>query len=200
MLQETGAPFSIQLLDLGKGEQRTPDFLSINPRGQVPVLRDGDVTLTEGVAIIDYIASKHPQQASAMLPVAQPQRGRVMQALLHVNANMHPVFSQIFGAGKVYSDPAQQNAVKAAAYAKLEKMYADLDALLSRQAFMAGDHISIADVMMAVVSGWRNNAGLPFEYGPNVKRVIAAVEARPSFKAVLEREAAAKATKEKAAA
>src|SRR5208337_2613528 len=55
-----GLPLEFALVDLTKGEQKTPDYLALNPTGRAPVLVDGDFKLWESVAILQYIASKTP--------------------------------------------------------------------------------------------------------------------------------------------
>lgn len=53
-------PYESKLLEFGEGDLRTPEFLALNPRGKVPVIRDGDVTLGESLAIMSYLDRKHP--------------------------------------------------------------------------------------------------------------------------------------------
>src|SRR5438874_7492445 len=54
-------PYESKLLEFSKGQLRTPEFLALNPRGKVPVIRDGDVVLAESLAIIAYLDRKHPE-------------------------------------------------------------------------------------------------------------------------------------------
>src|ERR1700704_5873752 len=53
-----GVPLEFEIVDLTKGQSRTPDFLAINPNGRTPVLKDGDFTLWESNAIMQYVAGK----------------------------------------------------------------------------------------------------------------------------------------------
>src|SRR4029077_6127454 len=61
-LQELGVDFMPITVNLVAGEHRRPEFLKINPAGKLPVLVDGDLVLTESVAIVLYLAEKHPDQ------------------------------------------------------------------------------------------------------------------------------------------
>ena len=200
LLQEIGAPFQIKIVEISKGEGQSPEYLALNPRGQVPVLQDGNLTLTEGAAIIQYLCDQNKDKTATLLPTAQPARAQVIQWLSYVNSGLHPMFSILFGAPRAFADVATQTAVKQATYARLAKAYADLEVHLSKQAFLAGAQPTVADILFTVVSSWGGYVQLPFEYGPNVKRVLDAVQAMPSFKAALAQEAEAKAQKEKAAA
>src|SRR5689334_19873186 len=80
VLQELDIPFDAVVVDLTKGEQRTPDFLKLNPAGQVPVLVDGDLVLTESVAIALYLAEKYPHKH--LLPTDPMQKAEVYKWLL----------------------------------------------------------------------------------------------------------------------
>ncbi|HEX7438615.1 MAG TPA: glutathione S-transferase N-terminal domain-containing protein, partial [Caldimonas sp.] len=70
-----GIPLELVNIDLGKGAQRTPEFLAINPMGRVPVLEDGDFVLTESAAIMAYLADAKPD--SPLYPRDPKQRADV---------------------------------------------------------------------------------------------------------------------------
>src|ERR1700730_9384681 len=71
-LQELGVDFEPITVNLVKGENRLPEFLRINPAGKVPVLVDGDLVLTESIAIVMYLAEKYRDKA--LLPTDPVQR------------------------------------------------------------------------------------------------------------------------------
>jgi len=73
-LEEIGAAYDYVKVDLLKGEGRSPDYLAINPAGKVPVLVDGDFTLTESVAILNYLGEKFP--ASGLAPAFDQLQAR----------------------------------------------------------------------------------------------------------------------------
>src|SRR5215470_16813254 len=79
-LQELGVPFEAVQVNLIAGEHRRPEFLRINPAGKVPVLVDGDLVLTESVAIPVYLAEKHPERR--LLPTDPRQRAQANQWLM----------------------------------------------------------------------------------------------------------------------
>ena len=74
MLEEIGEPYDIHLIDLSRAENRTPDYLAVNPMGKVPALRHGDAIITEAAAICAYLADEFPQ-ARLNLPTGNPRRG-----------------------------------------------------------------------------------------------------------------------------
>jgi glutathione S-transferase len=80
MLEEIGEPYDIQLLRLMEGDQRKPDYLSINPMGKVPALKHGDVVVTEAAAICAYLADEFPK-ARLNVPIGDPRRGPYLKWL-----------------------------------------------------------------------------------------------------------------------
>src|SRR6187200_2287090 len=80
MLEETGEPYEIKILDLAKGDQRKPDYLVINPMGKVPALKHGEAVITEAAAICTYLADEFPH-ARLNVPVGDPRRGPYLKWL-----------------------------------------------------------------------------------------------------------------------
>ncbi len=74
---------------LRKGEQRAPGFLARNPQGLVPVLEDGPLTLTQSLAIIEYLEETHPKPA--LLPARPAERAWVRAVALAVACEIHPL-------------------------------------------------------------------------------------------------------------
>src|SRR5580698_5747187 len=79
-LQELGVDFEPIVVDLVAGEHRKPEFLQVNPAGKLPVLVDGDLVLTESVAIVLYLAEKSP--SGGFLPSGLEARAHVYKWLL----------------------------------------------------------------------------------------------------------------------
>ena len=74
MLEEVGEPYDIHLVSFKKGENRAPEYLAVNPMGQVPALKHGDVVITEAAAICTYLADEFPR-AKLNVPIGDPRRG-----------------------------------------------------------------------------------------------------------------------------
>ena len=74
MLEETGEPYDIHLLSMSKGDNRTPEYLAVNPMGKVPALKHGDTVITEVAAICAYLADEFPR-AKLSVPIGTPRRG-----------------------------------------------------------------------------------------------------------------------------
>lgn len=197
LLEEMKVPFDAKIVNTMGGQQNTPEYLKINPRAQVPVLQDGDFTLTEGVAIATYLLEKHP--TPSMMPTDQPARALAMQWLSYFNSSLHPMFGAIFSATRTTSNEGAQKEIATGYSTRIAKAYAMMEDHLLKNKFFAGDQVSIADVLFTVISGWIGVTQPAVVPGPNCARVIAAVQALPSFQAVVARETAAKAELQKAA-
>jgi glutathione S-transferase len=72
-------PYESRLMEFSKGQHRSPEFLAINPRGQVPALRDGDYAVYESIAILHYLERRYPEPA--LFGATPQQHGQVAQAL-----------------------------------------------------------------------------------------------------------------------
>jgi len=80
MLEEAGAPYRLQLLDLKKGEHKAAGYLAVNPMGKVPALAHGDVVITEAAAICCYLADLFPDARLAP-PIGDRRRGPYLKWL-----------------------------------------------------------------------------------------------------------------------
>ena len=186
MLNEIGQPFEAQKIDLGSGEQRKPDFLKINPRGQIPVLVDGDITLREGAAIISYLAEKYQ---SPLLPQSGATRPAALEAMMFCNATLHPAYSRCFFLARQDVDAAAKSKLMGVATAAVQSLWDDIEATLNKTRYFAGANVTIADIMLVVMANW-TSAFMP-QFGPKTKALIAEVTARPSYQKALAAEGVA---------
>ena len=158
--------------------QQLSDFTAINPVGSVPVLIDGDSTLREGAAILLHLLNKHQ---SHMLPNSGASREQAIQDILFANATTHPAYSRLFFiAQNINNDNARQVAFTAAAEA-INKLWLVVEQQLAGQVFLGGDRPSAADIMLAVYSRWGASFPVTIAQGSNTARMLAAVQALPSF-------------------
>ncbi|WP_454784806.1 glutathione S-transferase family protein [Legionella sp. WA2024007413] len=93
MLHELGQSYTIELIDISKGEQFNPEFLKISPNNKIPVLYDSekDFYLSESVAILQYLAEKHHQ----FLPESPQDKYRILQWCFFQAAHIGPMFGQL---------------------------------------------------------------------------------------------------------
>jgi glutathione S-transferase len=188
-LEEMGLPFEEHALALMRGEQKSPDYLAINPKGKVPALKVGDQVLTENPAILYYLATAWP--GAQLLPgLDDPvQRAQGLADLVWCGSTLHPlvrqaVMPQLFTS----EDPA---GVRQFAHRAFEPIAAQLEARLSGERWWYGKTWSIMDVYLAWLVGLAQMGGVPGASTPALKSHTERVRARPSFQRSLAREQAA---------
>src|SRR6478736_7103461 len=93
LLEETGLPYELVRLDLSKREDASPEFLALNPLGQLPVLIDGALTLTEPLAIALHLADLVPEKQLAP-PSGSPERAAYHQWLSFTETQLEPVLME----------------------------------------------------------------------------------------------------------
>lgn len=157
LLETAGAQFEPVMVKLHKGEQNEPAYRAINPRGQVPVLVDGENTITQIPAIVQYLDAKFPEQG--FLPRETLARVKVLEALSWMNNTVHPTFTHVFMPHKFASTPETQAELKtfnAKVYAGLLGEIEQLaqNAAAKGQAFLGGDKLGPLDVYALTLLRW----------------------------------------------
>jgi glutathione S-transferase len=113
----TGEDFKPNLVKLHKGEQKTPEYLAMNPNGQVPVLLVDGRPLIQIVAICDYLDRRYPQVG--LLPKDIWARAQAISQLAWMNNTVHPCFTRWFRTGYYAESEGAQAEVKRLAVAEL---------------------------------------------------------------------------------
>jgi len=138
MLEEVGVPYTLQHVDITKGEQKSAAFLALNPMGKLPVLQDGEVVVTESAAIGLYLADRYA--AGRLAPqLDDPDRGPYLRWSLFAPSVIEPG-SMAQAAGWNFK-PGQ------AGWGEYASMLAAMEAAVSRGDFLLGDRFSMADVI-----------------------------------------------------
>ncbi|CAG0946114.1 glutathione S-transferase [Gammaproteobacteria bacterium] len=178
-LHEIGATFDSVAVDLA--QHVTADganFYDISPRGYVPVLQlDDGSPHTEVASLLQYVADLDPAQA-LIGEVGSTRRLLVVEWLTFVSTELHKVFSPWLW-HKETADSTRR-AVKG----KLAERFAELDRLLSQQAFLAGE-FSVADAYAFTIVNWANFLALPLKPYPNLQAYLERVSQRPQVQAAL---------------
>ena len=156
MLEEIGLPYEVHLVDFGKDDQKTAEFLSLNPNGKIPAILDPDgpggrpLPLFESGAILQYLAEK----TGKLLPVDAVRRYQTIQWVHFQMGGIGPMFGQVGFfhkfAGKDFEDKRPRDRYVAEAKRLLGVMETHLSI---RQWFMDDDY-TIADISML---GWVRN-------------------------------------------
>lgn len=181
VLRETGQPFELERVDLKAGRTASgADFRRINPKGYVPALElDDGALLTEGPAIVQFLADRAPGMALAPAP-GTFERVRLQEWLNFVSTELHKSFSPLFRPGP---DDA-----KAATRERIAAWFDWLEPQLTARPYLLGEHYSVADVYLFVVAGWSPHVAIPLERWPGLTAFRDRVGARPAVRAALQAE------------
>lgn len=185
LLLEMGAKFEAVNASIKDGKTRTPEFLKINPRGQVPVLVEDGKVMLEGGAILTYLADKHK---SLLLPRDGWERAQALQWLMFVNSSLHPMYSRAaWLVMRAQGDEAARKNLAEQSCDAIQTMWDQVEEHLSKQPFLAGKDCTLGDVLLTVIANW---SFLPrsFTFGPNTKKLLKAVSARPAYQKALQSE------------
>lgn len=181
-LHETGLPFEIEkfngaTLKTESGE----DFLKINPKGYVPTLKlNDDNILTEGAAILQYIADQNP--GSGLAPKAGTlERYRLQEWLTYIGTEVHKSFSPLF-------NKAVAEEVKNYARDLLAKRLAYLESQLATKPYLMGNGFTVADAYLFVVLNWSGHVGIDLEPFPKIREYMARIVIRPAVHAAMKAE------------
>lgn len=168
-------------------QQSVANFSVINPVGTVPVLINGDMVKTEGAAVILYLLNKHQ---NALLPATGEAREGGVENIMFANATMHPAYGRLFFIARYIEDEkVKQLAFEAAAVA-INHLWEVVENKLTVQPYLGGNLPSAADIMLAVYSRWGANFPVEISLGENTQKMLAAVQALPSFQLALTNERA----------
>ena len=182
VLRESGLPFELvrastktHALDDGT------DYYTINPKGSVPLLElDNGERLTEGPAIVQYIADQAP---GANLAPANGtlERYRVQEWLNFITSELHKGYSPLFR-------PNTPDAYKPIAMDTLKKKYAYVDSKLEGKHYLMGEQFSVPDAYLFTVTNWAGRVGLDLSEFKNVAAFMARMTARPAVQAAMKAE------------
>ena len=150
VLEWTGATYD--LVEMSRESVKSPEYLALNPNGNVPLLQHGDFVLTENVAILVYLAELHPD--ARLLGDGTPRgRADVLRWLAFLNSDVHGAFKPIFSPWRFYPDEAGAPAVVEAARVRVRDFLERLDAQLDGRDWLVGER-SIADPYLFVMLRW----------------------------------------------
>jgi glutathione S-transferase len=184
ILNELNQPFEAINVSIQEGKNRSPEFLKLNPRGQVPVLVEDGKPLREGAAIIIYLLEKH---SSPMLPKSGWERAKALEWIMFGNASMHPAYGRMFLASKT-QDQAVKDYLFKTTSEQINKLWQLVDAQLAETPFICGQDWSAGDILLSVFANWNSYFSVPITLGDNVKRMIKNVISRPAYQKALQTE------------
>ena len=182
-LEETGALYVEKPIMLPKGEQKTPEYLKINPRGKVPALDVDGTILTENTAILTYLAKKFPEKK--LMPADPFEEARCISTMAWLSNIVHPSYTHYMRPERFAPDAAAQPVVKETGKKTFWTCLQEIDGLLAGKDWMMGKSFSVVDCYALVFYGWGVRAELPVKELANYTALKERMLKRPAVKKVL---------------
>ena len=179
LMEELGLPYEIEIYKLGDPAMRAPDYLKVHPMGRVPALEDGDVTVFESGAIVEYVLARHGE--GRLRPAAaSPEFPSYLQWLHYAEGMIMPPVNTIV-VETILLPPERRNGGNVARATKLlGRMLSAVDAHMDGREYRAGD-FSGADIMTGHACTVARRLGADVSDKPNVEAYIERCNARPAL-------------------
>jgi glutathione S-transferase len=186
-LEEAGAQYETKPVALAKGEQKTPEYLKINPRGKVPALKldDGSV-LTENTAILTYLAMRYPEKN--LLPKDAAAETRCISMMAWLSNSVHPAFTHIFRPERFSEEQSALPGIKEMGKKTFWAALQELDGMVAGKQWMQGSQFTTCDPYALVFYGWGARIELPVKELKNATAWKDRMLQRPAVRKVLEKE------------
>jgi glutathione S-transferase len=188
LLEMAGATFDAQLVKLAAGEQKSPEYLAINPRGQVPVLLVDGYPLTQVLAIVNYLNESFPGQN--FLPAEPLAKAKALSTLAWMNNSAHTTFTHVFRPTNFAETDTSVAEVKSVMTAKYMTILRELDAMAAAAAPWIGGcaHPGPLDLYATVLMRWGGYAGQDPTHLTHLWAHAQKVAALPGVARAIERE------------
>jgi len=180
MLEECALPYRVHAVDIGAGEQFTPEFLAISPNNKIPAIVDPDgpdgkpISLFESGAILLYLAGK----TGRFLPADTRGKYEVLQWLMFQMGSVGPMLGQAHHF-RIYAPEKIAYAIERYTN-EARRLYGVMNRRIARQRYIAGDSYSIADIaIFPWLRSWKNQ-GIDWDEFPHLKGWFDEIAARPA--------------------
>ncbi len=183
VLEELGIPYEAVKISTSEGQQRSPEYLKINPRGRVPALAVDGKVLVENVAILSFLGGGFPQKG--LWPAKTWDQAQALSMMAWLADTVHPAFAHMFRPERYVEGEAAQAAVKAGGRKAFGDSLAEIDRLVAGKSWAVGGRYSVVDAYLVVFYRWGNRNGFPVKDLAHYTALVERVLARPAVKKVM---------------
>jgi glutathione S-transferase len=182
VLAEKNLPYDIAPIDLRAHEQKTPEYLKLNPYGKVPVLTDDATVLYESLIINEYLDEKYPNPPLMPKDPAKRAKARILvdYGMAHFDAPYQRLRMELMNDAK-----EQNQQVIATAKAELKKLLQRLEDEIGEQQYLLGDFSLVDADLLPRFTRLEGFGVLPDPSLPRLGKYLERVKTRPSVRAVL---------------
>jgi glutathione S-transferase len=180
LLIELDVPHELRLVDTAARQQKSAEYLALNPNGVVPTLVIDGKPQYEAAALAMLLAERHPRAGFAPAPDA-PSRADYMQWMFNLANMVQPLFRQWWYPGEPAGE-ANADAVRAHCAPRIEAQWQRIDDHLAKHGpYLLGENISAADFYLTMLMRWSRNMPRPATEWPHLAALAKTMKARPSF-------------------
>jgi len=184
LLEDIGADYNAVRIDFMKGEQRSPAYLAVNPKGRLPSLVTEKGVLTETPAILVYLAQRFPEQD---LAPSDPFEFAIAQAFnSYMASTVHVAHAHKHRGARWADDPAAHEAMRAKVKENMTEYAQMIEAHYFKGPYVLGDKFSFCDPYMALVTRWFKDDEVDLDPFAKIRAHDALMRERPSMQRVLE--------------
>ena len=183
LLIELGLPHELRLVDFASRQQKSADYLALNPSGVVPTLVLDERPMGEAAAIAMHLGDRHPDAGLVPTP-DDPRRRDYLQWMFHLANMVQPLF-RIWWYPHEVAGEARADTAREHVRPRIEAAWARIDAHLAAQGpFLLGESPCIADFYLTMLMRWSRNMPRPATDWPHLATLASRMKARPSFAAL----------------
>jgi glutathione S-transferase len=186
LLNELRAPHELVLVDFESKQQKSADYMKLNPSGMVPTLIVDGEPRTECAALLMLLAERHPQAALAPA-IGAPDRADYLQWMLFFANTVQPTYRAWFYPHEPAGE-ANIEFVKTQAQPRIEGIWSRVDTHLSTRQYIAGDKLTAVDFLATMLLRWSRNMSRPATEWQNIHAYVRRMRALPSYLKTLQME------------
>ena len=182
-LHELGLHYQVRPIQSRTGETQTAEFTALNQRQKIPVLQDGDLTLSESAAIVTYLSDRYANDNNRLVPLAGAPRAQCIEACFFIISELDATTLYVIrrheGLPEIYG---RAPAANEAARAYFQKQMRTVEQLLAdERPYLLGDGFSAADLLLSTCLSWARAYRIGLS--ARVQAYNDAIMARPAYKA-----------------
>ncbi len=177
VMHELNVPFERISLDPIKDENKSPEYLKLNPTGKVPTLVDGEFSVFESAAICEYLAEKY---VGLVPTIGTSDYYKWKQWNYWTATNIEPLCGRIYGADFFMDAGPTTDAIRRMALEALPRFLKPLNVMLSEQKFFMGDKLMVPDVFLTCALNTLRHTEILSDY-PSVRAHFDSCVSRPAF-------------------
>ena len=182
-LEETGLPYTLKRVDFGAAQQKSPEFLKINPKGRVPALVTDQGILTETPAILTYIADLAP--TSGLMPTDPWAAAQVQSIMSYLASTVHIAHAHRMRGHRWADGQVAQDAMKARVAGNMTECFELIEAEMLKAPWIMGADYSLADPYMFTIARWLKADGVDPAGLSKITDHMARMAARPAVQRAL---------------